>query len=74
MNTKPPWPFAAALLVSGMAQADIKCRRDVATGLAAPLGIPETPLLMPKTIAGENQRTVFDDASDTTAAVSNTRS
>ena len=47
-----------------------------ATGPAASLGIPEknTIALMPKTIAGQKiNYIVLDDASDTTAAVSNTR-
>lgn len=47
-----------------------------ATGPAASLGIPEknTVALMPKTIAGQKVNyIVLDDASDTTAAVSNTR-
>lgn len=47
-----------------------------ATGPAASLGIPEknTIALMPKTIAGQKVNyIVLDDASDTTAAVSNTR-
>ncbi|VTU39453.1 Leucine-, isoleucine-, valine-, threonine-, and alanine-binding protein precursor [Variovorax sp. PBS-H4] len=47
-----------------------------ATGPAASLGIPEknTIALMPKTIGGQKiNYIVLDDASDTTAAVSNTR-
>jgi branched-chain amino acid transport system substrate-binding protein len=47
-----------------------------ATGPAASLGIPEknTVALMPKTIAGQKVNyIVLDDASDTTAAVANTR-
>jgi len=47
-----------------------------ATGPAASLGIPEknTIALMPKTIAGQKiNYIVLDDASDTTAAVANTR-
>lgn len=47
-----------------------------ATGPAASLGIPEknTFALMPQTIGGEKVvYTVLDDASDTTAAVTNTR-
>ncbi|VWX55712.1 Amino acid/amide ABC transporter substrate-binding protein, HAAT family [Burkholderiales bacterium 8X] len=47
-----------------------------ATGPAASLGIPEknTIALMPKTIGGQKVNyIVLDDASDTTAAVSNTR-
>ena len=47
-----------------------------ATGPAASLGIPEknTIALMPTTIGGQKVTyIVLDDASDTTAAVSNTR-
>ncbi|MEW6695493.1 Leu/Ile/Val-binding protein [Tepidimonas thermarum] len=67
---------AAASLVS-TAWADIQVGVTVsATGPAASLGIPEknTFALMPKTIAGEKVNyIVLDDASDTTAAVTNTR-
>ena len=77
MNILKPLAFAAALLVSGLAQADINVGVTLsATGPAASLGIPEknTIALMPKTIAGEKiNYIVLDDASDTTAAVSNTR-
>lgn len=59
------------------AYADINVGVTVsATGPAASLGIPEknTIALMPKTIAGQNiNYIVLDDASDTTAAVANTR-
>ncbi len=70
--------LAAALLAfAGAAHADINVGVTVsATGPAASLGIPEknTIALMPKTIAGQKiNYIVLDDASDTTAAVSNTR-
>ncbi|MBB4841993.1 branched-chain amino acid transport system substrate-binding protein [Paucibacter oligotrophus] len=59
------------------ARADINVGVTVsATGPAASLGIPEknTIGLMPSTIAGQKiNYIVLDDASDTTAAVSNTR-
>jgi len=66
------------LLTTGLtARADITVGVTVsATGPAASLGIPEknTIALMPQTIAGQKVRyIVLDDASDTTAAVSNTR-
>ena len=68
----------ASLLVSALtAHADINVGVTVsATGPAASLGIPEknTIAMMPKTIAGQTiNYIVLDDASDTTAAVSNTR-
>jgi branched-chain amino acid transport system substrate-binding protein len=70
----------AALAAAGLAkaqQAEINVGVTVsATGPAASLGIPErnTFALMPKTIAGRKVNyIVLDDASDTTAAVSNTR-
>jgi branched-chain amino acid transport system substrate-binding protein len=69
-----------ALAMAGPAQAqqaEINVGVTVsATGPAASLGIPErnTFALMPKTIAGRKVNyLVLDDASDTTAAVSNTR-
>ncbi|MEJ7687894.1 MAG: ABC transporter substrate-binding protein [Variovorax sp.] len=59
------------------AQADVNVGVTLsATGPAASLGIPEknTIGLMPKTIGGQTiNYIVLDDASDTTAAVSNTR-
>ena len=68
---------AAAALACGAALADINVGVTVsATGPAASLGIPEknTIALMPRTIAGEKVNyIVLDDASDTTAAVGNTR-
>jgi branched-chain amino acid transport system substrate-binding protein len=77
MNILKPLALAAALLASALAQADINVGVTLsATGPAASLGIPEknTIALMPKTIAGEKiNYIVLDDASDTTAAVSNTR-
>ncbi len=67
----------AAALACGSALADINVGVTVsATGPAASLGIPEknTIALMPRTIAGEKVNyIVLDDASDTTAAVANTR-
>lgn len=77
MKLLKPVALAAALLVSVLAHADINVGVVVsATGPAASLGIPEknTVALMPKTIAGQKiNYIVLDDASDTTAAVSNTR-
>lgn len=68
---------AFAALASTAALAEITVGVTVsATGPAASLGIPEknTVALMPKTIAGEKVNyIVLDDASDTTAAVANTR-
>ena len=68
---------AALLAASGTALADITVGVTVsATGPAASLGIPEknTIALMPRTIAGQKVNyIVLDDASDTTAAVGNTR-
>jgi branched-chain amino acid transport system substrate-binding protein len=68
----------ASLLASTLsAYADINVGVTVsATGPAASLGIPEknTVAMMPKTIAGQKiNYIVLDDASDTTAAVANTR-
>jgi branched-chain amino acid transport system substrate-binding protein len=67
----------ALLLTSLTAAADINVGVTVsATGPAASLGIPEknTIALMPQTIAGQKVNyIVLDDASDTTAAVSNAR-
>ncbi|MDM0109002.1 ABC transporter substrate-binding protein [Variovorax sp. J22R24] len=72
-----PLALAAMLLASALAQADINVGVTVsATGPAASLGIPEknTIALMPKTIGGQKiNYIVLDDASDTTAAVNNTR-
>ncbi|MDT7836078.1 ABC transporter substrate-binding protein [Aquabacterium sp. OR-4] len=77
MNIKHLIAAAAAALVAGSALADITVGVTVsATGPAASLGIPEknTVALMPKTIGGEKVNyIVLDDASDTTAAVANTR-
>ena len=68
---------AGLVAVAFSAQADINVGVTVsATGPAASLGIPEknTIALMPKTIAGQKVNyIVLDDASDTTAAVANTR-
>ena len=67
----------ALLAFASASHADINVGVTVsATGPAASLGIPEknTVALMPKTIAGHKVNyIVLDDASDTTAAVSNTR-
>src|SRR5918912_1591957 len=69
--------LAGALCAAGLARADVNVGVTVsATGPAASLGIPEknTIALMPKTIAGQKiNYIVLDDASDTTAAVSNAR-
>lgn len=77
MKFLKPVALIATLLASALAQADINVGVTVsATGPAASLGIPEknTIALMPKTIAGQKiNYIVLDDASDTTAAVSNTR-
>ena len=68
---------ALAFAATTAARADINVGVTVsATGPAASLGIPEknTIALMPKTIAGQKVNyIVLDDASDTTAAVANTR-
>ena len=67
----------AGLLVAALAHADVNVGVTVsATGPAASLGIPEknTITMMPKTIGGHKiNYIVLDDASDTTAAVANTR-
>jgi branched-chain amino acid transport system substrate-binding protein len=77
MKYLKPLALAAMLLASALAQADINVGVTVsATGPAASLGIPEknTIALMPKTIGGQKVNyIVLDDASDTTAAVNNTR-
>ena len=69
--------LVAAAGLTSAAWADITVGVTVsATGPAASLGIPEknTLSLMPKTIGGEKVNyIVLDDASDTTAAVTNTR-
>jgi len=77
VKTLKPIVLATALLASMLAHADINVGVVVsATGPAASLGIPEknTIALMPKSIGGQKiNYIVLDDASDTTAAVSNTR-
>ena len=77
MKYLKPLALAAMLVASALAQADINVGVTVsATGPAASLGIPEknTIALMPKTIGGQKVNyIVLDDASDTTAAVNNTR-
>lgn len=77
MKLKKVLVAALAAGASLAALADINVGVTVsATGPAASLGIPEknTIALMPKTIAGQKiNYIVLDDASDTTAAVSNTR-
>ena len=69
--------LASLLGAAFAAQADITVGVTLsATGPAASLGIPEknTIALMPKTIGGQKVNyVVLDDASDTTAAVSNAR-
>jgi branched-chain amino acid transport system substrate-binding protein len=68
--------LVAAAFAAGV-QADINVGVTLsATGPAASLGIPEknTVALLPATIAGQKVNyIVFDDASDTTTAVKNTR-
>lgn len=77
MQLKKTWMAVLAVLAPVAVWADITVGVTVsATGPAASLGIPEknTVALMPKTIAGQKVNYVMlDDASDTTAAVSNTR-
>ncbi|HEY2256743.1 MAG TPA: ABC transporter substrate-binding protein [Variovorax sp.] len=77
MKFRKPLALAALLLTSALAQADINVGVTVsATGPAASLGIPEknTIALLPKTIGNQKVNyIVLDDASDTTAAVSNLR-
>ena len=79
MKIPAPLAFVAAVaaFVVLPARADITVGVTVsATGPAASRGIPETNTvaLMPKTIAGQKVNyIVLDDASDTTAAVANTR-
>jgi branched-chain amino acid transport system substrate-binding protein len=73
------WPLLAALLslASATAFAQIKIGVTLSTtGPAVSLGIPEknTVALLPKTIAGKSvEYIVLDDASDSSAAVVNTR-
>ena len=77
MIFKKTLTLMAALLAAAVAQADINVGVTVsATGPAASLGIPEknTITLMPTSIGGQKVNyIVLDDASDTTAAVTNTR-
>jgi len=77
MTFKKPLILLAALLAAAASHADINVGVTVsATGPAASLGIPEknTIALMPKSIGGQKVNyIVLDDASDTTAAVTNTR-
>ena len=77
MSLKKTLPMLAALALATAAYADINVGVTVsATGPAASLGIPEknTIALMPTTIAGQKiNYIVLDDASDTTAAVTNAR-
>jgi branched-chain amino acid transport system substrate-binding protein len=77
MKFLKPAVLVASVLATALAHADINVGVTLsATGPAASLGIPEknTITLMPKTIAGEKiNYIVLDDASDTTAAVNNTR-
>ena len=75
--------FLNPLMLAGLLAAALSAHADInvgvtlsATGPAASLGIPEknTIALMPKTIGGQKiNYIVLDDASDTTAAVTNTR-
>ena len=77
MKLLKPVALATALLASLLAHADINVGVTVsATGPAASLGIPEknTMALLPKTMGGQKVNyIVLDDASDTTAAVSNAK-
>lgn len=77
MNFKKSLTLVAALVAAAVAHADINVGVTVsATGPAASLGIPEknTIALMPTSIGGQKVNyIVLDDASDTTAAVTNTR-
>ncbi len=77
MKILEPLTLVVALCAAVSALADVNVGVTVsATGPAASLGIPEknTIALMPKTIGGQKiNYIVLDDASDTTAAVSNTR-
>ena len=72
-----PLLIAALCACAAAAWADVNVGVTVsATGPAASLGIPEknTIALMPKTIGGQKINYILlDDASDTTAAVANTR-
>lgn len=72
-----PLLIAALCATAAAAWADVNVGVTLsATGPAASLGIPEknTIALMPKTIGGQKiNYIVLDDASDTTAAVANTR-
>ncbi len=77
MSFKKKLTLVAALVTALAAQADITVGVTVsATGPAASLGIPEknTIALMPTSIGGQKVNyIVLDDASDTTAAVTNAR-
>ena len=77
MNKQRVLPTLVLLAATGAAQADINIGVSVsATGPAASLGIPEknTFAILPTSIGGEKiNYIVLDDASDTTAAVTNTR-
>lgn len=77
MKVKAVLAALVCAAVNTLVQADINVGVTVsATGPAASLGIPQknTVALMPQTIAGHKiNYIVLDDASDTTAAVSNTR-
>jgi branched-chain amino acid transport system substrate-binding protein len=77
MTFKKTLTLVAALVAAAVAHADINVGVTVsATGPAASLGIPEknTIALMPTSIGGQKVNyIVLDDASDTTAAVTNTR-
>ena len=77
MTFKKTLTLVAALVAAAVAHADINVGVTVsATGPAASLGIPEknTIALMPTTIGGQKVNyIVLDDASDTTAAVTNAR-
>ncbi|GGL00684.1 ABC transporter substrate-binding protein [Deinococcus radiotolerans] len=69
--------FLSVLTLFSLASAEVRIGVIVSsTGPAASLGIPEknTVALLPQTIAGQQiVYTILDDASDTTAAVTNAR-
>ena len=76
-RSAPVLPVALVATPPLAAMAQIKVGVTLSTtGPAVSLGIPEknTIALLPKTIAGQSiEYVVFDDASDSSAAVVNTR-
>jgi branched-chain amino acid transport system substrate-binding protein len=81
MKTMPRLLAAAAILAAALAAPNVQAQIKIGvtlstTGPAGSLGIPEknTIPLLPKTIAGKSvEYIVLDDASDSSAAVVNTR-